>query len=546
MAASAVAGGAARSTVAVASTPSAVPSRASMMATFAVADWPAGSRWRADGMATSAATLARGLVAAATSAATDGASPAGRVMVAWPETAARGRLGCVSSEPRADPSPDTRTRAWLSPTWTVVLSLSEPAWPPQRPSSRDSAPPPQRRTSAVGAEPTRTDARVDASSALAVPAPRASRPPASAATPIARLVHEFTRCLLLARFRDVPERRRNPLGGSDEGQVGAGAGARPLGMGARVARQAEQEQRAGEGGKAHPGRRRGRDGVLPYGEPGRRRQAGRGLQRQRGKVVVPAVAGRRAGSAGRRRLAGGRRWDDEGRPGAGRTGEEVGDRAGTGGRWGRMGREQAARQGQLDREQAARQDAAAPPTGTSAPPTGALAGARARRSEPASPAVGLPATRRSGRAMRWVGGAVRRTGEVAAGAPRLMARTARAGTVDPTAGRAAGRRRDATLRRATPAVRPPVDETVPAAPLASEPTGSVAAARVPPTGSRNPDPCRSVAPAGRDDSRTNSTPPTRSRSRRTSSRRRVGACPTWCAFSTTTSSGRHEYPQWSG
>src|SRR6266545_7728608 len=354
MAASAVAGGAARSTVAVASTPSAVPSRASMMATFAVADWPAGSRWRADGMATSAATLARGLVAAATSAATDGASPAGRVMVAWPETAARGRLGCVSSEPRADPSPDTRTRAWLSPTWTVVLSLSEPAWPPQRPSSRDSAPPPQRRTSAVGAEPTRTDARVDASSALAVPAPRASRPPASAATPIARLVHEFTRCLLPARFRDVPERRRNPLGGSDEGQVGAGAGARPLGVGARVARQAEQEQRAGESGKAHPGRRRGRDGVLPYGEPGRRRQAGRGLQRQRGKVVVPAVAGRRAGSAGRR-------WDDEGRPGAGRTGEEVGDRAGTGGRWGRTGREQAARQGQLDREQAARQDAADPP-----------------------------------------------------------------------------------------------------------------------------------------------------------------------------------------
>src|SRR6266511_822094 len=331
------------------------------MATFAVADWPAGSRWRADGMATSAATLARGLVSAATSAATDGASPAGRVMVAWPETAAPGRLGRVSSEPRADPSPDTRTRAWLSPTWTVVLSLSEPAWPPQRPSSRDSAPSPQRRTSAVGAEPTRTDARVDASSALAVPAPRASRPPASAATPIARLVHEFTRCLLLARFRDVPERRRNPLGGSDEGQVGAGAGARPLGMGARVARQAEQEQRAGEGGKAHPGRRRGRDGVLPYGEPGRRRQAGRGLQRQRGKVVVPTVAWRRAGSAGRRRLAGGRRWDNEGRPGTGRTGEEVGDRAGTGGRWGRMGQEQAARQGQLDREQAARQDAADPP-----------------------------------------------------------------------------------------------------------------------------------------------------------------------------------------
>src|SRR6266545_7291355 len=351
----------ASATVAVASTPSAVPSRASMMATFAVADWPAGSRWRADGMATSAATLARGLVSAATSAATDGASPAGRVMVAWPETATHGRPGRVSSEPRADPSPDTRTRAWLSPTWTVVLSLSEPAWPPQRPSSPDSAPPPQRRTSAVGAEPTRTDARVDASSALAVPAPRASRPPASAATPIARLVHEFTRCLLPAKFRDVPERRRNPLGGSDEGQVGAGADTRPHGMGTRVARQAEQEQRADEGGKAHPGRRRGREGVLPHGEPGRRRQAGRGLQRQRGKVVVSALAGRRAGSAGRRRLAGGRRWDDEGRPGAGRTGEEVGDRAGTGGRWGRTGREQAARQGQLDREQAARQDAADPP-----------------------------------------------------------------------------------------------------------------------------------------------------------------------------------------
>jgi hypothetical protein len=168
-----------------------------MMATFAVTGGTAGARpsGRADGAATSTATRARGLVSAATSAVTDGASPAGRVMATRPETAARGRPGRVPSEARADPSPATRTRARMAPARTVVPSLSEPAWPTQRPSSPDSAaPPPQRRTSTVGAEPTRTDALVDASSALAVPAPRASRPPASAATPIARLVHEFTGC----------------------------------------------------------------------------------------------------------------------------------------------------------------------------------------------------------------------------------------------------------------------------------------------------------------------------------------------------------------
>jgi hypothetical protein len=77
-----------------------------MMATLAVAGGTAEAEptGRTDGEAASTSTLARGLVSAATSALTDGASPAGRLILTWPETAARRRLGRVSSEARAGPA----------------------------------------------------------------------------------------------------------------------------------------------------------------------------------------------------------------------------------------------------------------------------------------------------------------------------------------------------------------------------------------------------------------------------------------------------------
>jgi hypothetical protein len=133
------------------------------------------------------------------SAAASASARAGRVTEAWPEAAAPGRRRVVPTETSADARPGTRARARIPPeplprpAWTVAPVRPEPAGAPQLPSSlATTRPSAQTRTSAEVDRPTRAETSAETSWALALPAPRASSPPPSAATPIARFIHKFT------------------------------------------------------------------------------------------------------------------------------------------------------------------------------------------------------------------------------------------------------------------------------------------------------------------------------------------------------------------
>ena len=103
---------------------------------------------------------------------------------------APGRLRRVPIERVASAARGTRALARMPlsrPAWAVPL-----AWSPQ-PSSRDrTRPSAQTRTSAEVGRPSLAVTSAEASWALAAPALRASRPPPSAATPMARFIHKFT------------------------------------------------------------------------------------------------------------------------------------------------------------------------------------------------------------------------------------------------------------------------------------------------------------------------------------------------------------------
>jgi hypothetical protein len=117
----------------------------------------------------------------------------GREVEAGPEAAGRLRLVPIETSAAAVRG----TRAW---TRTPVAPALLPAWtlawvpePLQLPSSPDrTRPSAQTRTSAEVGRPSLAEASADTSWALAAPALRASRPPPSAATPSARLIHKFT------------------------------------------------------------------------------------------------------------------------------------------------------------------------------------------------------------------------------------------------------------------------------------------------------------------------------------------------------------------
>jgi hypothetical protein len=117
-----------------------------------------------------------------------------------------------------------------------------------------------------------------------------------------------------------------------------------------------------------------------------------------------------------------------------------------------------------------------------------------------------------------VEGAARRTGEVTAGAPRLM--------VEATGGRGAavaGRGCGATALRAASLVVATVEDLDPVARPANESTSLAVAFKVVPTGSRSLGSRRSAASAGRDDRSSRRPPQNANKTRRTRSRRLWGA-----------------------
>ncbi len=113
------------------------------------------------------------------------------VAEAWPEAVRR----LVPSETSAWAVPGTRTLARMP-----VVRFARPAWalalvpePRQLPTSPDrTRPSAQTLTSAEVERPRRAETSAATSWALAAPALRASRPPLSAAAPIARFIHKFT------------------------------------------------------------------------------------------------------------------------------------------------------------------------------------------------------------------------------------------------------------------------------------------------------------------------------------------------------------------
>jgi len=135
-----------------------------------------------------AVASALGLVSAAAAARARWAAEA------WPDAVVAGRPRRVPIETSAPAARGTRTLARIAPepsparaAWTVPPARSV------RPSSLDrTRPSAQTRTCAEVGRPSRAVTSAEISWALAAPALRTSRPPPSAATPMARFIHRFT------------------------------------------------------------------------------------------------------------------------------------------------------------------------------------------------------------------------------------------------------------------------------------------------------------------------------------------------------------------